>query len=171
MGLSTGAVGGLPSVGAVVLSTGAAGDCRLLVLWFYLLVLRGIAVCWCCDSIYWCCGGLPSVGAVVLSTGAAGDCRLLVLWFYLLVLRGIAVCWCCGSIYWCCGGLPSVGAVCLFTGAAGDCRLLVLWFYLLALWGCQLLMLWVSGQTGCISLLLVLCDCLSIATSLLVVQE
>ena len=39
---------GLPSVGAVGLSTGAAG----------------VAVCWCCGSIYWCCGGLPSVGAV-----------------------------------------------------------------------------------------------------------
>ena len=66
-------------------------------------MLRGIAVCWSCGSIYWCCGGLPSVGAVVLSTGAAGGCRLLVLCVYLLVLRG----------------LPSVGPVVLSTGAVG----------------------------------------------------
>ena len=74
------------------LSTGAAGCCRLLVLCVYLLVLRGVAVCWCCVSIYWCCGRLPSVCAVGLPTG---------------------------SIYWCCGGLPSVGAVVLSTGAVG----------------------------------------------------
>ena len=109
------------------LSTGAVGGCHLLVLWVYLLVLRGVAVCWCCESIY------------------------------LLVLRGIAVCWCCGSIYWCCGELPSVGAVGLSTGVAG---------------GCCLLVLWVSGGTGCISLLLVQWDyILSIATGLLLMQE
>ena len=110
----------------------------------------------------------PSVGAVDLSTGAVGGCRLLVLWIFLLVLWGVAVCWCCDLSTGLPPLLPSVGVVNLSTGAAGDCCLLVLWIYLLVLQGgCRRLVLWVSGQTGYISLHLVLWDCLSIATDLL----
>ena len=77
-----------------------------------LLVLRGVAVCWCplsagaaggcrllVAAVCWCCGGLPSAGAArgggvavswcLLSAGAVGGCRLLV---------SAGVCWCCWRV-------------------------------------------------------------------------
>ena len=89
MGLSTGAAGGLSSVGAVCLSTGVAGGLSSV---GAVCLSTGVA------------GGLSSVGAVCLSTGAAGG------------LSSVgAVCLSTGVA----GGLSSVGAVCLSTGAVG----------------------------------------------------
>ena len=91
---------------AVAQGAGAAGGCRLLVLCVYVLVLRGVAVCLCRGSIYWCCGGLPSVGAVVLSTGAVGLPTVDAVgvwsnWLHLTTSSAVLlVCWWCRSKDW-----------------------------------------------------------------------
>ena len=101
---------GLPSVGAVGLSTGAAGDRCLLML-----------------SIYWCCGALLSVSAGGLFTGTAGLSSVGSV--------GVTVCWYCGSIYWCCGGCHLLVLWVYLLVLRGGCHLLVLGVHLLVLPG------------------------------------